>query len=343
MRVLIIMDPIDKIDPERDTTLVLVEELFRRHHAIDLCQSEGLEIERGEATAMVSTVVEVERRVFPSIGLDRAQWRWLRDYDLILLGERSLNDLDPGSRDLLFDAVRRHGTLLLNDPRHLATGRERLATLLFPTLAPPTRVTRSPARIADFMELHDGHVRLRPLAGTGAGDEVELRSDDPGRRALLHLLTLGGARPVLVQPALPRDADEKRIVLLDGRPLGALVERRRGRESVIWLRSTGLDSRDVEICATVGPCLRTCGVPLASIAIVRGWLTGIDTTCGYDVQTINRLDGVHLEQQIVDWVEERVAPKRRRAWAPRRVSSGHSGTALAQVARPLAQLRPRIS
>ena len=35
MRVLVVMDPIDRINPEADTTLVLVEELHRRKHEVE--------------------------------------------------------------------------------------------------------------------------------------------------------------------------------------------------------------------------------------------------------------------------------------------------------------------
>jgi glutathione synthase len=322
MRALVIMDPIDKIDPQRDTTLALVEELYRRQHDVELVQAQDLEIERGEAIARVATVVEFDRAVFPCLALVGAQWRRLSDYDLILLGDGSLGDLSPSTCDLLFEPARRSGTLLLNDPRALANGGEQLATLLFPALTPPTRLTRSPARIEDFIACCGGHVVVRPLAGSVDDDEIEVSEDDPGRHVLLHQLTLGGERAVLVQAALRDEADEKHIVLLDGRPIGALIERRTDNLVGTRLRRAEPDGRDREICAAVAPALRARGVPLASLTVVGGWLTGIDTACNDDVQTLNRLHGVHLEQQIIDWAEDTLAEQQRRVWRPRRVGVG---------------------
>ena len=65
MRVLVVMDPLERINPEGDTTLVLVEEMHRRGHDVEVCGAEELELERGEAAAVVSTVSEVDRAALP--------------------------------------------------------------------------------------------------------------------------------------------------------------------------------------------------------------------------------------------------------------------------------------
>ena len=85
MRVLVVMDPIERINPEGDTTLVLVEEMHRRGFEVEICGAEDLELERGEAAAVVSKVGAVDRTAFPCIKLEGGQWRPLGDYDALFM------------------------------------------------------------------------------------------------------------------------------------------------------------------------------------------------------------------------------------------------------------------
>ena len=78
MRILVVMDPVEHINPEGDTTLVLVEEMHRRGHTVEICDAEDLELERGEAAAVVATVTAVDRTAYPCIKLEGGHWRRAR-------------------------------------------------------------------------------------------------------------------------------------------------------------------------------------------------------------------------------------------------------------------------
>src|SRR5947209_19454300 len=106
MRVLVIMDAVERINPEGDTTLVLVEELFARKHDIEICGPEELELERGEAAAVVSSVTAVQRDAFPCIKLEGGQWRRLADYDAVLMRKDPPFDLDFYFYTLMLEQAR---------------------------------------------------------------------------------------------------------------------------------------------------------------------------------------------------------------------------------------------
>src|ERR1700748_3061629 len=83
MRILVIMDPVERLNPEGDTTVVLIEEMHRRGHTVEVCIGEDLELERGEAAAVVSTVTAVDRTAFPCITLAGGHWRKIDEYDSV--------------------------------------------------------------------------------------------------------------------------------------------------------------------------------------------------------------------------------------------------------------------
>ena len=142
MRVLVVMDPIERINPEGDTTLVLIEEMHRRGFEIEICGAGDLELERGEAAAVVSKVTAVDRTAFPCITLEGGQWRPLGDYDALFMRKDPPFDQAYYFYTLILEQARGK-TVLINDPRGLREANEKLYIFNFPSLIPPTRVTRS--------------------------------------------------------------------------------------------------------------------------------------------------------------------------------------------------------
>ena len=223
MRVLVIMDAVERMNPETDTTLVLVEELHRRQHEIEICGPEELELERGEAAAVVSSVTAVARDAFPCIKLEGAQWRPLGDYDAVLMRKDPPWDLDFYFYTLMLEQARGK-TVLVNDPRGLRDANEKLYVFNFPSLIPPTRVTRSLVRLRDFLDKQGGEMIVKPLDRCGGGGVFHVRTDDRNTNSILETVTECGTRAVMAQTYLPEEREgDKRILILDGEPIGAVL------------------------------------------------------------------------------------------------------------------------
>jgi glutathione synthase len=316
MRVLVVMDPVERINPEADTTLVLVEELFRRKHVIEICGPEWLELERGEAAAVVSTVTAVDRGAFPCIKLEGGHWRRLGEYDALLMRKDPPFDQDYYFCTLILEQARGK-TLLVNDPRGLREANEKLYVFNFPSLIPPTRVTRSLVRLRDFLEANGGEMIVKPLDRCGGGGVFHVRKDDRNTNSILETVTCNETQLVMAQVYLPdvRRGD-KRILLLDGEPIGAVLRVPRDDETRSNLhvggrpQKTTLDARDREICAALGPRLRADGLFFVGIDVIGGMLTEVNVTSPTGVQEIDRLDGVQLEARVIDWLEQRAAAPR---------------------------------
>lgn len=314
LQILVVMDPIEGINPEGDTTLVLVEEMHRRGHRVEICTADDLELERGEAAAVVSLVTGIDRTGFPCIQLEGAQWRKLGDYDALWMRKDPPFDQEYYFYTLILEQARGGKTLLINDPRGLREANEKLYIFNFPSLIPPTRVTRSIVRLRDFLEQNGGQMIVKPLDQCGGGGVFHVRSDDRNTNAILESVSCNQTQLVMAQSYIPavRQGD-KRILLLDGDPIGAVLRVPREDETRSNLHAGGraakteLDARDREICSTIKPKLLADGLYFVGIDVIGGMLTEVNVTSPTGVQEIDRLEGVKLEARVIDWLERRVA------------------------------------
>ena len=65
-----------------------------------------------------------------------------------------------------------------------------------------------------------------------------------------------------------------------------------------------LTERDLEICEVISPRLRKDGLYFVGIDVIGGFVTEINTTSPTGIQEINRLNGVKLETQVIEFAEE---------------------------------------
>ena len=121
--------------------------------------------------------------------------------------------------------------------------------------------------------------------------------------------------PLMIQRYEPavRQGD-KRIILVDGEPMGAINRVPAAGEariatcmSAAGRRRCTLSARDREICAAIGPTLREQGLIFVGIDVIGDYLTEINVTSPTGIQEIDRFDGVDLEAAIWDRIEAKVA------------------------------------
>ena len=115
-------------------------------------------------------------------------------------------------------------TLVINDPRGLRDANEKLYALNFPDVIPPSLVTSNMPRLKQFLDELGGEMIVKPLDGAGGAGVFHLHRGDRNLNAILESATDYGRRPIMAQRYLPeiRQGD-KRIIVLDGEPLGAVL------------------------------------------------------------------------------------------------------------------------
>jgi glutathione synthase len=189
-------------------------------------------------------------------------------------------------------------TLLVNDPRGLRELNEHLTVLRFPELTPPTLVTRSARRLAAFQREQGGAIVVKPVDGYGGLGIFVVKDGDPNASSIYETSTGAGTRWTLAQRYLPEAAEgDKRIVLVDGEPVGAVLRVPAASEARGNLHvggravKTSLDVHDRRIIDAVAPTLRAYGQVLVGLDVIGGKLTEINITSPTGVRHIAALDG----------------------------------------------------
>ena len=203
-------------------------------------------------------------------------------------------------------------TLVVNDPFHVRNAPEKLFVTLFKDLMPPTLITSDRAEIASFRAEHKDII-LKPLYGNGGAGIFRVKQDDENITSLLEMFTTFYREPVIVQRYVPevRQGD-KRIILVDGEFAGALNRVPAAGEARSNLHvggkaeATTLTPREQEICARLGPELKSRGLIFTGIDVIGPYLTEVNVTSPTGIQEIKRFGGADIAALIWDAVEARL-------------------------------------
>jgi glutathione synthase len=202
-------------------------------------------------------------------------------------------------------------TLVVNDPAAVRNAPEKILVTAFPDLMPPTLITWDLNAIRDFRaEFKD--IIVKPLFGNGGAGVFRIKPDDENLAALLEMHFARSREPLMIQRYEPavRQGD-KRIILIDGEPAGALNrvpadgEARSNMHVGGRAEKSALTSRDQDICRRIGPFLRDHGLLFVGIDVIGDWLTEINVTSPTGLQEIARFDGTNLAARIWQRIELR--------------------------------------
>jgi len=203
-------------------------------------------------------------------------------------------------------------TLVVNDPISVRNAPEKLFVTRFDGVMPPTLITCDKAEILDFRARHKDII-VKPLFGNGGAGVFHIAPGDENLSALLEMFTQVYHEPMVVQRYLAKVREgDKRIILINGEPAGAMNRIPPAGEARANLHvgaravQATLNSRDHEICATIGPTLKKQGLIFTGIDIIGGFLTEINVTSPTGIREIGRFDGVSLEALIWDAIEGRL-------------------------------------
>jgi len=311
LRLLYVMDPPARILVDKDTTFAFMLEGEQRGHEQHHCVVEDLFIERSAPHARVRRV-RVRRGETPTLSEERvAALTW---FDAIFMRKDPPFDLTYYFATHVLGLVDPRVTFVLNDPRGLREANEKLYALHFPELIPESLVSVDAARLKAFMEELGGEMIVKPLDGCGGAGVFHVHRGDRNLNAILELSTLNGTRLVMAQRYLPAvRAGDKRLIVLDGEPLGAILrvpreDEHRGNIHVGGrVERAPIDARDREICRRMAPRLEADGLWFVGLDVIGGLVTEVNVTSPTGVQEIDRLDGVCLAARVLDFVERRTA------------------------------------
>ncbi len=309
LAVAIQMDPIESINIDGDTSFVLALEAQARGHALYHYLPTHLTLRDGRLRAH-GRRLEVRREHGRHHSFGDFQTLDLAAMDIILMRQDPPFDMAYITATHLLEHVH-PTTLVVNDPASVRNAPEKLFVTRFEGLMPPTLITTDRAEIISFRAEH-GDIIIKPLFGNGGAGVFRIRPEDENLNALLEMFTLLYREPLIVQRYLPEvRTGDKRIILIEGEPVGAVLRVPAKGEARANLHvggtavKSGLTGREREICAAIGPTLRRQGLLFVGIDVIGDYLTEINVTSPTGIQEINRLDGCRLETLVWDAIEAR--------------------------------------
>ena len=303
------MDPIETINVVADSTFVLALEAQARGHRLYHYLPRHLSLIDGRVVARARRL-KVRRASRRCATLGPFETLDLAKMDVILMRQDPPFDMAYITATHVLEHVSGK-VLVVNDPAAVRNAPEKLFATHFSGLMPPTLVSSDRDAILAFRRRH-GDIILKPLFGNGGAGVFRVKPDDENFNALLESFAVFYREPIVVQRYLPEiRRGDKRIILVDGEPAGAVLRVPPKGEARANLHvggkalKTKLTAREREICAAIGPRLRDQGLVFVGIDVIGDYLTEINVTSPTGLQQINRFDGVCLEARIWDAVEAR--------------------------------------
>ncbi|PYF11138.1 glutathione synthase [Rhodobacter viridis] len=301
------MDPIAAINIDGDSTFRIALEAQARGHALFYYTPDRLMYRQGRVLARGwPLTVRREKGAHFTLGTE-AEFD-LAEMDVVWLRQDPPFDMGYITTTHLLDRIHPK-TLVVNDPFWVRNYPEKLLVLDFPDLTPPTLIARDLAVIRDFKAEH-GDVILKPLYGNGGAGVFRLDPNDRNLASLHELFTSINREPMIVQKYVPAVVKgDKRIILVDGEPVGAINrvpaagETRSNMHVGGRPEPTQLTDREREICAAIGPTLREKGQIFVGIDVIGDWLTEINVTSPTGIQELERFDGTNVAERIWQVIE----------------------------------------
>lgn len=305
------MDPISDIDITGDTSFALALEAQARGHRLFVYHVDDMSYEKGDVWARL-TEVTLTDRIGSHVSFGAVSYRPLSDCDVILMRQDPPFDMAYITATHLLEKLPA-STMVVNNPAEVRNAPEKILVTLFSELMPDTLISRDKSRIDAFRDEHQDII-VKPLYGNGGAGVFRVQPEDQNLSALLEMFFAQSREPVMVQRYLPEVVDgDKRIILIDGEPVGAInrVPQKGEARSNLHVGgvavSTELSDSDRQICDAIGDELRQRGLYFVGIDVIGSYLTEINVTSPTGIREMSRFTGRNIAGMFWDVIEDRQA------------------------------------
>ena len=315
IRLGVVMDPIDKIKPWKDSTFAMLLEAQRRQWAVFYMTPADLHIRDGELRARARPLTVKD---------DRQHW--------FELGEEA--DLDPASLQLvlmrqdppfnndylyvtyLLEKLEKQGVLVANRPASVRDCNEKLFATDFPQCCSPTLVSSRADQLRAFVR-EVGDTVMKPLDGMGGSNIFHVTADSPNISVIVDVLTGHGRTPIMAQRYIPEiKQGDKRILMIDGEPAPYALARVPAEGELRGNLAAGgtgvgreLSERDRWICQQVGPTLKEKGLYFVGLDVIGDYLTEINVTSPTCIRELDGIYGINIAGELFDCLLEKLAQR----------------------------------
>jgi glutathione synthase len=324
MKLAFIIDPIAKLDPTHDSSVAMMEAAGLLGHQVYITTAQQLAVIDGRATAYLQQIQIEPVKLVDGRWIAAEHWYKVAESELVFLDEMQavfMRTDPPVDVPYLYityilDYVDPSKTLVVNNPDGLRAANEKMFAMQFHEWMTDTIVARDKKSIRAFVEKHQAAV-MKPLGGKGGEGILFLQPDDRNFNSLVEISTQWGNVPMMIQKFLPAAKDgDKRIILLEGQPLGAIDRIPTGKEFRGNMAVGGrvaaaqITEHELAMCAALAPKLKQYGLYFVGIDVIGGCLTEVNVTSPTGIREIDRLNDVSLGKQVIEWVAAKMSKEK---------------------------------
>jgi len=328
MKIAFLRDPMQDIDPNTETTLLLMYECYRRGHQVFFLEYHDLYIRDSRVMGRMHEIVcdpgldlfTYWQRAIECVEIDKLVFEDVGELDVLFL--RSPPPLQHDVMQLLSSVEDQ--VFIINSLRGQLLGNSKLYTLNFQDVIPSSHVSRDPVRLRKIIDDFGGTMIMKPLRSFGGRGVIKVSSKDPENLNSLLNFYLRSDRPyprrepIMVQEYLEavHTEGDVRIMMLNGKYLGSYRRMPNNNDFRANISAGGsavahqMSPVEENICSVIGDRLAKDGLYFVGIDVIGGQLVEINCVSPGGLPRINQLDGLQLEVQVIDFIEEQVSTKK---------------------------------
>lgn len=317
IRIGMVMDPIETINPKKDTTFAFMLEAQSRGWQVYYLTLADLHLRNGraEGTMRQVRVMDDPEHYYQNIN---DHYGPLSELDIIIMRKDPPFDIEYVMATYILERAEADGVIVLNRPSSLRDANEKVFTAWFPQCCPPGLLTRSRTAVIEFLNTHQKIV-VKPTSRMGGQSIFVIQKGDPNTNVILEEMTQRDSRYIHAQAYIPeiKTTGDKRILLIDGEAIEHGIARIPGGDDHRGNMAVGaraepatLTDRDRWICGQIGPELQRRGLFFVGIDIIGDYLTEINVTSPTGIREIKKFSGVDVASLLFDRMTALLQSKR---------------------------------
>ena len=301
-RIIVIQaDAIEKINPLTDTTLLLAQEAQKRKYQIYWFEPKDLSLIGKKLLAKVKKIKFLkDKKKFYTV---EKQKRFdISKAKFILIRQNPPFGMNYFNSTLLLDYIK-NKTKIINDPESIRNTSEKLFSLNFIDLMPPTIFTKSFDEIQKFF-LKYKNIVIKPVNGDGGKGILFIKKLN--KKFIKNYLKK--SEHIMVQKFLPSiKKGDKRVFIINGKVKGAIRRIPKKKSNLSNLGQGGkayktmLNKKEKQISILVAKKLKKANIYFAGIDLVSNRLIGdINITSPTGLKQYEILNKVNLAKDFWD-------------------------------------------
>ena len=310
MKLAVVMDPIERIKPEKDGTLDLLLSAQSFGYELTRFHSEELKIIDGRPLG-IGRSITVNDDVKNWFAYGTENELCLSDFDVILMRKDPPFDMEYIYATYILDLAKMGGAKVINDPSAIRNLNEKVSITMFPSVTPPTLVTSNQCDLESFLNQQEKIV-VKPLDGMGGRSIFIVEKGEPNTNTIFEEMTRNNSKTIMAQKYIPEIKDgDKRIHLVFGNHVDmalARVPSEKDHRGNLVMGAVGevrkLTQRDIEICKTIGGTLLKGGVYFAGIDVIGDYLSEINITSPTGMREISKNSNVNVSDRFFEALQK---------------------------------------